>query len=81
MVGVVAPTIADDDELSANGGRVGGAGFGDGGLEDESAGRELFASGDCDGLAFAFGLSCILEAKVVRVCGCKEVGDVCDSFA
>ena len=58
-----------------------GAGFGDGGLEDEGAGREEFADGGCDGLAFTFGLSRILEAKVVHAGGCKEVGDVCDAVA
>ena len=57
------------------------AGFGDGGLEDEGAGWEEFADGGCNCLAFAFGLSRILEAKVVHVGGCEEVGDVCDSIA
>ena len=78
VVGMVAPALADDDELSTNWGRVRGAGFGDGGLEYESAWREEFADGSCNGLAFGFGLSCILEAKVVLVCGCKEVGNVDD---
>ena len=40
MVGVVTPAFADDDELATDGGRVVGAGFGDGGLEDEGARRE-----------------------------------------
>ena len=52
-----------------------------GGLEDEGAGWEEFADGSCDGLAFAFGLPRILEAKVVHAGGCKEVGDVCDAVA
>ena len=76
---MVAPAFADDDELSTNGGWVRWAGFGDGGLEYESAGREELADGRCDGLAFAFGLPRVLEAKVVQVGGCKEVGDVGDS--
>ena len=76
---MVAPAFAADDELSTNGGWVRWAGFGDGGLEYESAGREEFADGRCDGLAFAFGLPRVLEAKVVPVGGCKEVGDVCDA--
>ena len=77
----MAPALADDDELPTNGGRVRGAGFGDGGLEYESAGREEFADGGCDGLAFAFGLPRVLEAKVVHAGGCKEVDDVCDAIA
>jgi hypothetical protein len=40
VVGVVAPAFADDDELSAYGGRVRGAVFVDRGLEDEGARRE-----------------------------------------
>ena len=52
---MVAPALADDDELSTDGGRVGGAGFGNGGLEDEGAGRKEFADGSCNGLAFTFG--------------------------
>ena len=79
MVCMVAPAFADDDELSTNGGWVRWAGFGDGGLEYESARWEEFADGRCDGLAFAFGLPRVLEAKVVQVGGCKEVGDVCDA--
>ena len=79
VIGLVTPAVADYDKLSANGGRVGGAGFGNGGLENEGAGREEFADGSCDGLAFAFGLSRVLEAKVVHAGGCKEVGDVCDA--
>jgi hypothetical protein len=35
VVGVVTPAFADDDELASNGGWVRGAGFCDGGLEDE----------------------------------------------
>ena len=35
VIGVVTPAFADDDELATNGGRVGGAGFRDRGLEDE----------------------------------------------
>ena len=35
MIGVVTPAFADDYELATNGGRVGGAGFRDRGLEDE----------------------------------------------
>ena len=81
VVGMVAPALADNDELSTDGGRVGGAGLGNGGLEDEGAGREKFADGGCDGLSFAFSLSRILEAKVVHAGGCKEVGDVCDAVA
>ena len=81
MVGVVAPAFADYDELTTNGGRVGGAGFGDGGLENEGAWWEKYSDGSCDGLAFAFGLPRILEAKVVHVGGCKDVGDVCDAVA
>ena len=56
-----------------------GAGFGDGGLEDEGAWREEFADGGGYGLAFAFGLPRILEAKVVHVGGCEDVGNVCDA--
>jgi hypothetical protein len=81
MVGVVAPAFADYDELTANGGRVRGAGFGDGGLEDEGAWWEEFTDSGCYGLAFAFGLPCVLEAKVVHVGGCEDVGDVCDAVA
>jgi hypothetical protein len=40
VVGVVTPAFADDDKLATDGGRVGGAGFRDGGLEDEGAWRE-----------------------------------------
>ena len=76
---MVAPAFADDDELATNGGWVRWAGFGDGGLEYESARWEEFADGRCDGLAFAFGLPRVLEAKVVQVGGCKEVGDVCNA--
>ena len=35
VVGVMAIAFADDDELATNGGRVGWAGFRDGGLEDK----------------------------------------------
>ena len=76
---MVAPAFADDDELSTNGGWVRWAGFGVGGLEYEGARWEEFADGRCDGVAFAFGLPRVLEAKVVQVGGCKEVGDVCDA--
>ena len=76
---MVAPAFADDDELSTNGGWVRWAGFSDKVLEYESAGRKEFADGRCDGLAFAFGLPRVLEAKVVQVGGCKEVGDICDA--
>ena len=78
---MVAPALADDDELSTNGGRVTGAGFDDGCVENKGARREEFADGGCDGLAFAFGLPRVLEAKVVHAGGCKEVGDVCDAVA
>ena len=81
MVGVVAPAFADYDELAANGGGVRGAGFGDGGLEDKGAWWEEFADSGCYGLAFAFRLPRILEAKVVHVGGCEDVGDVCDAVA
>ena len=40
VVGVVTPAFADDDELATDGGRVGGAGFRDGSLEDEGTGWE-----------------------------------------
>ena len=60
VVGLGAPALADDDELSTNGGRVSGAGFGDGGLEDEGARGKQFADGGGDGLAFALGLARIL---------------------
>ena len=79
MVGVVAPAFADYDELTTNGGRVGGAGFGDGGLQDEGAGWEEFADSGGYGLAFEFGSPRVLEAKVVHVGGCEDVGDVCDA--
>ena len=59
MVGVVAPAFADYDELAANGGRVRGAGFDDGGLKDEGAWWEEFADSGGYGLAFAFGLPCL----------------------
>ena len=35
VIGVVTPALADADELATDGGRVGGAGFRDRGLEDE----------------------------------------------
>ena len=70
MAGVVAPAFADYDELTTNGGRVGGAGFGDGGLEDGGAWWEEFADSGCYGLAFAFGLP---------RSGLQDVGDVCDA--
>ena len=50
-------------------------------MEYESAGREEFADSGGYGLAFAFGLPCVLEAKVVHAGGCKEVSDVCDAVA
>ena len=37
VIGVVAPAVADDDELASNGWGVEVMGFGDGGLEDQSA--------------------------------------------
>ena len=67
------------DELAANGGRVRGAGFGDGGLENEGAWREECADSGGSGSAFALGLPRILEAKVVHIGGCEDVGDVCDA--
>ena len=50
-------------------------------MEYKRARREKFADGGCDGLAFAFGLPRVLEAKVVHAGGCKEVSDVCDAVA
>ena len=60
MVGLMTPAMADDDELSAEGGGIRGAEFGDWGLEDKGARREEFADGGGDGLAFTFGLAGIL---------------------
>ena len=50
-------------------------------MEDQGARWEEFADGGGDGLAFPFGLASILEAKVVHVGGCKQVGDVGDAVS
>ena len=50
-------------------------------MEDKGVRREEFSDGGCNGLTFAFGLACILEAKVIHVGGYKEVGDVGDAVS
>ena len=61
--------MADDDELASNGWGVEVVGFGDGGLEDQSARWEEFADGSGNSLTFTLGLACILEAEIVHVGG------------
>ena len=69
VIGVVAPAVADDDELASNGWGVGVMGFGDGGLEDQGARWEEFADGGGNSLPFSLGLACILKAEIVHVGG------------
>jgi hypothetical protein len=71
VVDVVAPAVAEDDELASNWWGVKVAAFGDGGLEDWGARGEQLADGGGNGLALTLGLACVLEAEVVHVCGGK----------
>ena len=81
VVGMMAPSLADDDHLPSNRRWVRRAGFDDGRLENKSARREELANGVgyCESLSF--GLSRVLETEVVDLRGCKGEGYVCDSLS
>ena len=80
VVGMMAPSVADDDHLASNRRWVRRAGFNDGCLENKSARREKLANGlgYCESLSF--GLSRVLETEVVYLRGCKDEGDIRNSF-
>ena len=80
VVGMMAPSVADDDHLASNRRWVRRVGFNDGRLENKSARREELADGVgyCESLSF--GLSRVLETEVVYLRGCKDEGDICNSF-
>ena len=80
VVGMVAPSVTDDDHLASNRRWVRRKGFDDGRLENKSARREELADGVgyCESLSF--GLSCVLETEVVYLRGCKDEGNIRDSF-
>ena len=80
VVGMMAPSVADDDHLASNRRWVRRAGFDDRRLENKSARREELTNGVgyCESLSF--GLSRVLETEVVYLRGCKDEGDIRDSF-
>jgi hypothetical protein len=69
VVGVVAPAVADEDELASKWWGVEVVGFGDRGLENQGARWKEFTDGGGISLTFTLGLACILEAELVHVGG------------